>query len=397
MKRWRHLHKLTAAFLLAAGFLCFTSCQLIPQDLSLPSWQEAPSFGAAPEDSGKARGSGQACADTSPEAFANPADGIVEVHVLDVGQGLSVFVRSKDCCLLYDGGRETASSFVVSYLKRQGVEKLDYVIASHYDSDHLSGIVGVISAFPIGTLIAPDYEADSPVYRSFLTAAAKHRLSIVSPAPGTEYLLGDGTFRILAPLGADYEDENDYSVVVKLSLGDTSLLLTGDAAFESEEEMLSHGDLLESDVLLIGHHGSAGSTKEEFLTAVSPDFAVISCGLGNDYGHPSDRVVSLLEESRIPLYRTDLQGNIDFVLQPEGAVFAEPPCSDYTCGRDMSLDDSDFNPHDYVYILNTRTHKFHLPDCGSVADMSAKNRRGSNRTREDLLRQGYDPCGVCRP
>ena len=331
------------------------------------------------------------------EASDNISDGILEVHVLDVGQGLSVFIRSGDDCFLYDGGREAASSFVVSYLKRHGVEKLDYVIASHYDSDHLSGIVGAINVFPIDTLIAPDYKTDTPIYNSFIKAAKERQLATTCPVPNEEYLLGDGSFKILAPLETGYEDENDYSVVVLVSIGGKALLLTGDASLTSEQEMLALGAVPDSDVLVIGHHGSGSSTQEEFLNAVSPDYAIISCGLGNDYGHPSDKVTSLLEENEIALYRTDVQGTIDFIMNANEITFSESPCNNYSSGRNMVLDGSDFHAGDYTYILNTRTHKFHLPDCDSVAQMSVRNRRGSDKTRDELLQDGYDPCGSCRP
>lgn len=324
-------------------------------------------------------------------------NGVMEVHVLDVGQGLSVFIRSGDDCLLYDGGREATSSFVVSYLKRHGVEKLDYVIASHYDSDHLGGIVGAVNVFPTDTLIAPDYKTDTPIYDSFAAAIEEKQLAITYPVPNNEYLLGDGSFKILAPLETGYDDENDYSVVVLVFIGEKSLLLTGDASLNSEQEMLAFGAPLDSDVLVIGHHGSGGSTQEEFLNAVSPDFAIISCGLGNDYGHPSERVISLLKENETALYRTDVQGNIDFVMNANEIIFSDSPCNNYTSGSNMVLDGNDFCADDYTYILNIRTHRFHLPDCDSVAQISVRNRRGSDKTREELLQDGYDPCGSCKP
>lgn len=375
--RQRLWQKLAPALLLAAVSLGLCSCQPYTPETSASSYQAS----ASPVSS--------SYADFPPEAL--------EVHVLDVGQGLSVYVRSGDCCLLYDGGGEAASSFVVSYLQRHGVGQLDYVVASHYDSDHLSGIVGAVNALPTRILIAPDYEADTPVYDSFLTSIEENQLQITRPVPGTVYSLGGGAFEILAPLGTDYEDENDNSVVVKVSIGEKSLLLTGDASRDSEQEMLALGDIPDSDVLIIGHHGSSGSTREEFLETVSPDYAVVSCGLGNDYGHPARRVTELLWEHRIPFYRTDVQGTIDFVMTPEDILFSQSPCNNYISGKEMPLDGSDFHAEDYTYILNTRTHRFHLPDCSSVTEMSARNRRGSTMTREALLLEGYDPCGTCRP
>lgn len=370
---WR---KLTLSLLLAAVSFGMCSCQPYTPETPAPS-----------------------CPTSSSPVSSHPVlpPETLEVHVLDVGQGLSVFIRSGDCCLLYDGGGETASSFVVSYLQRHGVELLDYVVASHYDSDHLSGIVGAVNAFPTGILIAPDYEADTPVYDSFLAAVEERQLQVTRPVPGTVYPLGDGSFEILAPQGTEYGDENDNSVVVKVSIGEQSLLLTGDASRGSEQEMLTLGNTPDSDVLLIGHHGSFSSTQEDFLEMVSPDYTIVSCGLGNDYGHPAQRVTELLSEHQIPLYRTDVQGTIDFVMTPEEIIFSQSPSDNYTPGRDMPLDGSDFHAEDYTYILNTRTHRFHLPDCGSVTEMSVRNRRGSTMTREALLLEGYDPCGTCRP
>lgn len=381
MKKGKHIHnhhsliqKLALVILLAGNLLCMSSCQPFIESAQAPSSESEVLVPSAKE-----------------------SEGSMEVHVLDVGQGLAVFIRSGDDCLLYDGGREATSSFVVSYLKRHGVEKLDYVIASHYDSDHLSGIVGAINVFPIDTLIAPDYKTDTPIYDSFLAAIEERQLSVTYPVPNKEYPLGDGSFKILAPLETEYEDENDYSVVVLVSIGEKSLLLTGDASLTSEQEMLSLSAVPDSDVLIIGHHGSAASTQDEFLNTVSPNYAIISCGLGNDYGHPSERVISLLEENEIALYRTDVQGTIDFVMNANEVTFSESPCNNYISGRNMVLDESDFHLDDYTYILNIRTHKFHLPDCDSVTQMSVRNRRGSNKTREALLQDGYDPCGSCRP
>lgn len=363
---------LILTLLLAGIFLSIYSCQ--------PNIPEAP-----------------AAASPSPSTYEELPSGSLEVHVLDVGQGLSVFIRSENSCLLYDGGGRASSSFVISYLQGHNVERLDYIVASHYDSDHLSGIVGAVNVFPTGILIAPDYESATPVYGSFLTAIEEKELQITRPISGTVYSLGDGSFEILAPLGTDYEDENDYSVVIRVSIGDQSLLLTGDASHESEQEMLSLGDILESDVLIIGHHGSAGSTREEFLKMVSPDYVIASCGLGNDYGHPSRRVTELLSEHQLPFYRTDMQGTIDFVMMPEKILFSQSPCNNYTPGKDMPSDSNDFHSEDYTYILNTRTHRFHLPDCNSVTEMSDRNRRGSNMSREELLQEGYTPCGSCKP
>ena len=276
---------------------------------------------------------------TSPEASDSEtlpaADTTIKVQVLDVGQGLSVLLTCGDAAMLYDGGGRDTSSFVVAYLKNQGIETLDYVVVSHYDSDHLAGVIGAINVFDVETLIAPNYIADTKLYASFEKAVQDYGLTVTSPVPGDTYPFGSGTFQILAPLNTDYENENDYSVVLRVSLGESSLLLTGDATEISETDMLENGTILASNVLLAGHHGSSGSTGEAFLRAVSPDYAIISCGSSNSYGHPAKRVVELLEENSIPLYRTDLQGTISFTLTPQDISFDLDPCNDYTSGSEL--------------------------------------------------------------
>lgn len=259
-------------------------------------------------------------------------DATLEVHVLDVGQGLSVLLSCGDETLLYDGGDRSTSSFVVSYLKKQGIGRLDYVVVSHYDADHLAGVIGALNVFEVGTLIAPDYQTDTKLFSSFQQTVQEKELSVTSPVPGDTYSFGAGEFQVLAPLNSYYANENDYSIVLRVCLGERSLLLTGDATENSESELLEHGTKLHADVLIVGHHGSAGSTSPEFLEAVAPSYAVISCGRDNDYGHPSERVMELLEKVAIPLYRTDLQETVIFTLTVQDVLFEKAPCEDYTWG-----------------------------------------------------------------
>lgn len=257
------------------------------------------------------------------------------VHILGVDQGLAVFVEAGEDTLLYDGGGADTSSFVVSYLQKQGLENLDYCIASHYDADHLSGIVGALHKFECETLLAPDYSYDTKTYSSFLNVAEEKSLTVHHPIPGESYPFGDGLITILAPQGTGYEDENDYSIVIKISLGESSLLLTGDATTVSEAEMLdSHMDL-DSDVLVLGHHGGYNSTGKDFFNAVSPEYAIISCGRSNEYGHPHTRIMKLLEERNSTLYRTDLQGTICFTMTAEKIVFDTPSCQNYATGDEV--------------------------------------------------------------
>ncbi len=232
-----------------------------------------------------------------------------EIHYLDVGEGLSVLVRTGKAALLYDGGDSDASSFVVSYLQGQGITHLDYVIASHYDSDHLSGLVGVLNKFTAGTVMGPDYAYNSWTYESFLRAVDGSGLALTHPAVGSVYELGDAAFTVLAPREVA-EEPNNNSLVIRIVNGDNGFLLTGDAQTESEEAMCASNLSLLSDVLCVGHHGSYNATSELFLDYVLPEYAVISCGVGNDYGHPHQQTLRRLEKHGVTVLRTDELGTI---------------------------------------------------------------------------------------
>ncbi len=274
-------------------------------------------------------------AETWPSSEA-PTDGIrARIDVIDVGQGNAVLIQSGGEAMLVDGGGREASSRTVAYLKEQGVTRLKYIVASHYDADHIYGAVGALETFGADTVLVPDYEEDSYVYRSFQQHLERKAVQAVHPAPGETYALGECHFTILAPCGSGYEVENDYSIAFRLTDGEHSFLFTGDAERVSEAEMLANDKgerRLASDVYLVGHHGSLSSSTADLLRAVKPSFAVISCGAGNDYGHPKEAVLNRLKNMRTGLYRTDKQGDIVFLFTENGILWEQEPCNDYTPG-----------------------------------------------------------------
>lgn len=232
-----------------------------------------------------------------------------EIHFLDVGEGLSVLVRADTHAMLYDGGDREASSFVVAYLKKMGIHTLDYVVVSHYDADHINGLIGALKVFEVKHVIGPDYIHDSGTYRSFVDAVQEQGLRVEHPSPGDQYDLGEAGFTVLAP-GEISDDSNNNSVALRVVNKDNSFLLMGDAEKQSEEAVCASPLKLESDVLCPGHHGSASSTSEEFLREVTPKFAVISCGAGNEYGHPHEETLERLARYGVTVYRTDESGTI---------------------------------------------------------------------------------------
>ncbi len=337
---------------------------------------------------------------------AAPAMAQTDVHVLDVGQGLSILIHSDGHYMLYDGGDSHKSSYVVSYLKQQNVPSLDCVVASHYDSDHLNGVVGVLNVFPTKQVWGPDYTTDTRVFRSFQNIVAEKEIEKILPSVGSTWQLGDASIQVLAPGSHRYSDVNDYSIAIRITDGNTSFLVTGDAEAESETEMVASGLDLSCDVYVMGHHGSGTSTTWELLQKAVPEYAIASCGLGNSYGHPHAESMEKLQDMDISLFRTDLQGVIIASTDGNTITWNTEPCNDYTPGdssdvtaqpQQAKTETPGISPQEfdgYTMIVNTNTRKYHAPSCSSVKDMKAKNTGYSNDLAY-LDANDYTPCKRC--
>lgn len=324
----------------------------------------------------------------STEAPASTDDASLTVHFISVGQGNAVLAESEGHFMLIDGGDGSHSSKVISYLKEQRIQALDYVIATHYDADHLSGILGSLEVFSVGTLLDPDYEADSKLFASYQKRKSSLGITSVHPAPGDTYTLGSCQFTILAPGSSYYSDENDYSIALRLVCGSTSFLLAGDAGTDSEEEMLSSGLTLKSDVYLASHHGSRTASSAAFLDAVAPSYAVISVGRDNSYGHPHEEVLERLSARNAALFRTDTQGTILAKSDGENLTFNVLPDTQYEEHKASTENTS------LPFIGNKNTKKFHRSDCSGLP-------KESNRiyfeSSQEAVSAGYSPCKNCSP
>ncbi len=234
----------------------------------------------------------------------------LEVDFLDVGQGDAILVRSSAASMLVDAGTNASTPDLLRDLRERGIGRLDFVVATHPHEDHIGGMDAVVQGFEIGQLLMPKVSTTTNTFADLMQAIQEKGLSVTTPEPGATYDLGASRFTILAPRNASYADLNDYSVVLRVSCGNNSLLLTGDAGSFSEKELLAARYSLKSDVLKVGHHGSVSSTSPEFLKAVGPSFAVISLGQGNDYGYPHRETLDKLKAAGVTTYRTDLQGTI---------------------------------------------------------------------------------------
>lgn len=248
--------------------------------------------------------------DQFPPQTVQPVTGDgLTVHFLDVGQGDSALLLSGGEAMLIDGGPRAASEALLADLERLGVDRLDYLVATHPHEDHIGGLPQVVETLPVEQCWMPDDASDSKIFEDFLLALDEGDVSVSVPEVGDRISFGDCTVTVLAPLQIA-EDHNNNSLVLKVSCGETSFLFTGDMEEDEEEDLLAARTDLSADVLKVAHHGSAYTTSTRFLQLVDPELAVISCGEGNSYGHPHAELVQRLEYLEIPIYRTDLQGEI---------------------------------------------------------------------------------------
>ncbi|MBD5644183.1 MBL fold metallo-hydrolase [Clostridium botulinum] len=241
----------------------------------------------------------------------------LKVHYIDVGQGDSILVQTKDKNILIDAGTRKSSDSLISYLKKQHIKKLDYVIATHPHEDHIGGMPKVIEEFEISNFYAPKKTANTKIFKDMILQLKKKNLKINVAKKGISLdLSNNSSLDFLAPVKDNYKNTNDSSAVVKLTHGNTKFLFTGDAEKTSEKDILNSNEDLSSNVLKVGHHGSHSSSSKEFLDKINPKIAIISCGKNNDYGHPHKETMKELNKRNIEVYRTDIDGNI--VLTSDG-------------------------------------------------------------------------------
>ena len=242
-------------------------------------------------------------------------EGELHVHFIDLGNSDCIVVRQGEHNMLIDAGDLGDEQEILSYLHRYGVDSLDLVIATHPHADHIGEMAAVLENVPVQRFVMafmPEgSEPTSRTYLNMLEVLDEKEIPVDEAVPGDIYTLGTAQLQILAPISDD-SDPNAMSIVTRLTFGERSFLFTGDAEAEQEREILTAGYKVQADVLKAGHHGSKTSTSDPFLRAVSPQYVVITCGVGNSYGHPHDETIERLNDANIPYYRTDELGDIVF-------------------------------------------------------------------------------------
>ncbi len=259
-------------------------------------------------------------------------EGNLEVHFLDVGQGDATLMIQDEYAMLVDGGDNLHGWQVAEYLHYLGIDHLKYVIATHPDMDHIGGLDIVLQNISCDMVLMPECEKDTYSYQGLMQVLKEKDLKPIQPEPGDVYELGTAKFTILAPLD-NYENVNDNSIAFRMIHGKNRFLFTGDAEHDAEEDMIRAGRTLSADVYKVAHHGSRGTNTELFMLSVRPKYAVISCGEGNEYGHPHSRVLNLLRLLRTKVYRTDEQGTIVAFSDGEKVTFNMSPSESWQSGQ----------------------------------------------------------------
>lgn len=232
------------------------------------------------------------------------------VSFIDVGQADSVLIRNGNYNMLIDAGNNEDGEKLVNYFKSLGIEEFTYVFATHPHEDHIGGMDDIINNFKIDNYYMSNKLSTTKTFMDVLDALDGRNLKYTVPNKGDTLKLGDANIKVIYP-GDDKSNINDSSIVLKITYGKNSFLLTGDATSNVERKI--YNEDIKSDVLKVAHHGSSYSSTDVFLDKVNPYYAVISVGKNNIYNHPSNKTLEKLNKRNIKVYRTDLDGTIVFI------------------------------------------------------------------------------------
>ncbi len=244
----------------------------------------------------------------------------MSVYIIDVGQGSSTLFTTGDNSILIDAGENDQGDTVLDCLQTLGIDRLDYMIGTHPHSDHIGGMDDVLKSVTVDHVILPKVPSaivpTTKTYEDVLTELTEKKIEVIAATPSKSYAVGAMKLDILGP-AADFDDLNNESVVSKITFGRTRVLVSGDAEKQAEKAVLEKGFNLLSDIYIAGHHGSSTSGSKAFLDAIMPSYAAVSCGVNNDYGHPSASTLQAFADRKITVNRTDLNGTIVYTTDGE--------------------------------------------------------------------------------
>lgn len=300
----------------------------------------------------------------------------LEAHFLDVGHGDCTILISNGEAAIIDGGPASASDMVFTYLRRLGVTDIRYAFATHPQTDHVGGLPAAFHAAKVHALFTPVTEYPNERFRKLMAKAAETETPVIVPAVSEQFPLGDSVITVLSPARV-YRDANDLSLVLRVDSPNLSILVCGDATKAVEHELVRSGQLLQADVIRISHHGSDDATTPEFLDAVKPQYAVISCS--ERYNNPDPTTMTRLLNRGISVLCTDYVGSVVVTAK---TLQEDAYLPGVTCDR--------------WYVGNVRTGVYHRHTCSFVRRMNKANQRVMY-SKEECAHRHYEPCQNCSP
>ncbi len=243
---------------------------------------------------------------------------VLTVEFLDVGQANAALLTCGGKSMLIDGGN-VADGAKVTRAVQAVTQRLDYVVNTHGHEDHVGGLAAVVDTVPVGQAIVSPVTVDNEYYNDFVDALADRGVAPVAGQVGMQFSVGDAECTVLGPTTAG-SDLNNSSLVLQVCFGGVTFLFMGDAGVEEERSLIQSGADVSCDVLAVGHHGSGSATGYVFLRQALPQYAVISVGAGNSYGHPAESTLSRLRDAGCTVYRTDQSGTITVVTDKNGKI-----------------------------------------------------------------------------
>lgn len=251
-----------------------------------------------------------------------------ELHVLDIGQGDALLLRTESGeNILIDGGPGTTVLEELGEVLSPFDRRLDLVILTHPHEDHVAGLVPILQRFDVGEVLLSAPEYNNQAYEALMQEIGQRDIPYSFADDDHDFVFGELQLDVLFPFesftGDSLDNVNNASPVIRATWKDMTILLTGDAEQEVEAQLLEAGIDLEADILKAGHHGSRTSSTEVFLEAVGAELMLISCGVGNDYGHPHEETLEKAADFGMEVHRTDLEGRISVIFGEGGAYEVE--------------------------------------------------------------------------
>lgn len=395
----RTFYRSISLFLIVVFLFVFTACSFEDVDdtainIAVPSETSMVEETSTPEETPS----------PTPEVEEIPSS--LELHFIDVGQGDAILVRCDGHNMMIDGGLPAQSSKIYSYLGKLDIDHLDYIVASHGHADHVGGLSAALNRVTVDTALSSISDFDGEQFQDFKRYLEKQNVVITVPTVGSVFSLGGASFEVLGPTRAS-SNENNMSLVLRLTYGSFHALFAGDAEYDEEQDIMNTGKDLQSNVMKVGHHGSDSASGYQWIYKIHPETAVISCGRSNIYGHPEENTLSRYRDSGAKVLRTDLQGDIIVSVKPDGTYTSEVekgqgvdtlvPGTVRTTPTPTQREPNIIS-EGTTYVYSARSDVFHYPSCPSVQDMNPDNIVEKTCSREEMIsKYKKRPCKRCNP